>query len=117
MAPLNHALHRASVYSSDATIVTSQVLEQGGSRVVAPAEYVHLRAQGRTDILQRLNDQVSPAQSWPLSVVHPRKYQDVVDKLQLASRRVDCLSQRPFMELVGAMGPSALRAIRRRLKH
>jgi len=36
--------------------------------------------------------------------------------LQLASRRVDYLSQRPFMELVGAMGPSALRAIRRRLK-
>ena len=72
--------------------------------------------RGRTDILQRLSDHVSPAQSWPLSVVHPRKYQDVVDKLQLASRRVDYLSQRPFMELVGAMGPSALRAIRRRLK-
>jgi len=117
MAPLNHALHCASLYSSDANIVTSHVLEQGGSRVVVRAEYVHLCAQGRTDILQRLSAQVSPAQAWPLSVVHPRKYQDVVDKLQLASRRVDYLSQRPFMELVGAMGPSALRLIRRRLKH
>jgi hypothetical protein len=68
----------------------------------------------RTDILQRLSAQVSPAQSFPLSVVHPRMYQDLVDQLQLVSRRAD-LEQRPFPELVAAIGPSALRAIRRRL--
>jgi SAM-dependent methyltransferase len=66
---------------------------------------------GRTDILQRLNARVSPARPWPLSVVHPRQYQAVVDKLHGA----EYLSQRRFMELLAAIGPSAFRAIRRRI--
>ena len=77
--------------------------------------FVFVRS-GRTDIMQRLSARVSPAQPWPLSVVHLRQYQAVVDKWHGARLRVDYLSQRPFSVLLAEIGPSALRAIRHRLK-